>query len=722
MIHHWTFDGFVERIHELSLAPKKFLVHGFKTLIKEFEFEKINPNTNNYLLKDIFLQKGTVYNRQFPPDFIKELFGEEAPCPENKDKIKDEHMQSMAISFKKIHEGISESKPSFEEVINAIQFIFGDVKKGEAVDKLSVVRGLDVVGLEYVFRIMTNCLASKLACSIDEIKSWFDEYESTPRLLDAGLVGVPQKPMLLVKLSTNISDYNDKIIKSCGDRFMIETKFDGERVMVHKSRNIYKFYSRNGINYSEKLGRDSSRHFAARIDPLFEDFVESCILDGELLVWDRKLERLVGKNEKASDGKIYDVKNLQESKDDDDCVVTRAICVFDVIHLNGTDLVDWTLAARLRQLKRMFKPEGIARHTLFTSTYLITENRRSFLDYYNKAMETRLEGIVVKNLYSTYQFGARAVQNGWFKVKPDYGSQHTLDLATIAVKMEKSGKSEKVHSILVGALKSKDPLLFKVVGSVQPTMKRIDKERLFRTLKGDEGGYRNNTIPDWVDFMMLDKNLRFIHLNNICVVEVRASGLMRGYLRFPSIVGIRADKDVLDVDTFEMVQDYENSIRKAIDVESDQTTRIARKRKIQASLPAEFKRFHSINSEGYEVCLIDVKLIKDHDHEELAKMNLSFVANVTKNTTCVVTDEPTSFKMKGIIKQNLVHILKPDWLIRCKEAGKLVPWEEDDFIVKCDNASLDLLYLESSEEEAIETCGEQRDEDADSIGSDTELL
>lgn len=103
-------------------------------------------------------------------------------------------------------------------------------------------------------------------------------------------------------------------------------------------------------------------------------------------------------------------------------------------------------------------------------------------------------------------------------------------------------------------------------------------------------------------------------------------------------------------------------------------------------------------------------------------MNLSFVANVTKNTICVITDEPNSFKMKGIIRQNLVHILKPDWLIRCTESGKLVPWEESDFIVRCDNASLDLLYLENSEEEETEVCGEQKDEDADSIGSDVELI
>lgn len=83
-----------------------------------------------------------------------------------------------------------------------------------------------------------------------------------------------------------------QIIGTCGERYLTETKFDGERIMVHKSRNIYKFYSRNGIDYSEKLGRDSSRHFAARIDSVFKEHVESCLLDGELLVWDRKLERL----------------------------------------------------------------------------------------------------------------------------------------------------------------------------------------------------------------------------------------------------------------------------------------------------------------------------------------------------------------------------------------------------------------------------------------------
>ena len=120
----------------------------------------------------------------------------------------------MATSFRNINENIPESSPSFEEVINSIQFIFEDVKTDDAVDKLSIIRGLDVDSLEYIFRIMTNCLCNKLSCSVEEIKSWFDEHESVPRILNAGFLGIPQKPMLLVKMSTNISDYNDKVSNS----------------------------------------------------------------------------------------------------------------------------------------------------------------------------------------------------------------------------------------------------------------------------------------------------------------------------------------------------------------------------------------------------------------------------------------------------------------------------------------------------------------------------
>lgn len=162
----------------------------------------------------------------------------------------------------------------------------------------------------------------------------------------------------------------------------------------------------------------------------------------------------------------------------------------------------------------------------------------------------------LQSLYSKYDFGSRAQANGWFKVKPDYGSSHTLDLAIVAVRVDRGGR---ISAFDVAALVSKDPLIFKIVGSVGATMKHLDRNRLITMLKGETGGFMDNRLPDWVQrAVMFDKNVRFINLKNITVVEVRASGLMRGTLRFPSIICIRGDKDPIDADSIKDVEEYEN--------------------------------------------------------------------------------------------------------------------------------------------------------------------
>lgn len=117
----------------------------------------------------------------------------------------------MAHRFKELCENEPEPRPMFEEVCQAVQSVFKDVKADEAVSNLSFMRGLDVVSLEYVFRIMTNLLPEKLFLTKDEIRKFFDDYPVESKNRNIGILGFPQKPMLLVKMSTNIFDYNDKV-------------------------------------------------------------------------------------------------------------------------------------------------------------------------------------------------------------------------------------------------------------------------------------------------------------------------------------------------------------------------------------------------------------------------------------------------------------------------------------------------------------------------------
>lgn len=70
-----------------------------------------------------------------------------------------------------------------------------------------------------------------------------------------------------------------------GGRYVIETKYDGERIQIHKDGDRIELFSRNCNNFT--------RLYEPHIGDLIRDKVKcaSCILDGELLVYDTILQK-----------------------------------------------------------------------------------------------------------------------------------------------------------------------------------------------------------------------------------------------------------------------------------------------------------------------------------------------------------------------------------------------------------------------------------------------
>ena len=54
----------------------------------------------------------------------------------------------------------------------------------------------------------------------------------------------------------------------------------------------YQWFSRKGTDYTENLGFDKDTNFSQRLHPFFRDDVENCVLDGELVVYDKEVKRL----------------------------------------------------------------------------------------------------------------------------------------------------------------------------------------------------------------------------------------------------------------------------------------------------------------------------------------------------------------------------------------------------------------------------------------------
>ena len=64
----------------------------------------------------------------------------------------------------------------------------------------------------------------------------------------------PFKPMLAERM-----EKTSKIMKATkSEKFFVETKYDGERMQLHKSGREYRWWSRRGVEYTHAFGGSPS--------------------------------------------------------------------------------------------------------------------------------------------------------------------------------------------------------------------------------------------------------------------------------------------------------------------------------------------------------------------------------------------------------------------------------------------------------------------------------
>ena len=178
----------------------------------------------------------------------------------------------------------------------------------------------------------------------------------------------------------------------------------------------YMYFSRNSKDYTERYGSDI---YAGTLTPFingsFSNDVTSIILDGEMCTYNTK------------DNILFSlIEGYDKSKSDDlqDC-----FCVFDILLYNDIVLTNKPLSQRSEYLKKSFREiEG----RFMISQKEVCNTNKAVVDALNKAIDSRQEGIVVKNPDSVYKPSVRS-GSGWYKVKPDYmlGLNDDLDILIV---------------------------------------------------------------------------------------------------------------------------------------------------------------------------------------------------------------------------------------------------------------------------------------------------
>ena len=219
-----------------------------------------------------------------------------------------------------------------------------------------------------------------------------------------------------------------------------------------------------------------------------------------------------------------DVAGLRES-------VPLTTFLFDVLHRDGTDLLDETALVRHEVLV------DLAPHLVVPR--VLTSDAVEAGRFFDELVAAGHEGVVVKAADSPYAAGRRG--SGWVKVKPT----HTLDLVVLAVEWGSGRRRGLLSNIHLGA---RDPdtggfvMIGKTFKGMTDDMLRWQTERFTElAVDGTEG---------WV-----------VELRPEQVVEIAFDGLQRSSrypgglaLRFARVLRYREDKSAAEADTIDTVR------------------------------------------------------------------------------------------------------------------------------------------------------------------------
>ncbi|MDQ3781932.1 MAG: ATP-dependent DNA ligase [Actinomycetota bacterium] len=293
----------------------------------------------------------------------------------------------------------------------------------------------------------------------------------------------------------------------------VEAKLDGARIQVHRYRGHTRLFTRNLNDVTDRLPE-----IVTQVDALSVDAV---ILDGEAIALGATARPLPFQATMSRFGSSLDTETERTRR-------PLAPRFFDIIHLDGEDLLDRPLGDRLAALDTLPGELLVDR--------VVTADLAEATAFTQQALDAGHEGVMVKRLDAAYEAGMRG--GAWLKVKP----VRTLDLVVLAVEWGSGRRQGWLSNLHLGA---RDPdggfvMLGKTFKGLTDAMLTWQTEHLL----GLETGRRGNVVevrPELVVEIALD--------------GVQTSSRYPGgvALRFARVKGYRPDKDPADADTIDSV-------------------------------------------------------------------------------------------------------------------------------------------------------------------------
>jgi DNA ligase-1 len=325
-------------------------------------------------------------------------------------------------------------------------------------------------------------------------------------------VGRPVSPML-AQSATSVADALTRL----GGTALFEAKLDGARVQIHRDGPAVSIFTRSLDEVTSRLPEVVEAVLALPVSTL--------VADGEAIALRPDGRPQPFQVTASRFGRSVDIEAARREQH------LHAV-IFDVLHLDGVDLLDSSTDQRLAALDSIVP-------AAFRVDRLVTDDPEAAQQFLTETLAAGHEGVMAKSLTSSYEAGRRGA--AWLKVKP----VHTLDLVVLAVEWGSGRRTGMLSNIHLGA---RDPqsggfvMLGKTFKGMTDAMLAWQTER-FRELA-------DGPTDSWV-----------VRLRPEQVVEIAFDGVQRSSrypgglaLRFARVVRYRDDKRPEEADTIEAIR------------------------------------------------------------------------------------------------------------------------------------------------------------------------
>ncbi|MFQ5833805.1 MAG: ATP-dependent DNA ligase [Candidatus Thorarchaeota archaeon] len=348
-------------------------------------------------------------------------------------------------------------------IYNALDSVAKTSGKGSAREKVAKLVGLlsDASPLEakYILRTLTGQLRLGIGFmgimdslslaytggrdARTEIEAAFNVYSDLAKVAEGlaekgvsslkeiqATVGIPIRMMAAKKLSDP-----KEIIEKAGPDVLVEYKYDGERVQVHKNGESVVLFSRRQERITEQYP-DVVDIVRTQVD------ADTCILEGECVAIDpytgkpRPFQELMRRRRKT------DVEAMSEA-------VPVAVRFFDVLYHEGNDVTSLPLSERRQLLEKIVRSEENVSPTIGE----MTNDPERLRQIFQEALESGHEGVIAKATHdkSSYQAGSRSWL--WIKLKASYqeGMADSVDLVVVGAIHGRGKRAGLYGAILASA-------------------------------------------------------------------------------------------------------------------------------------------------------------------------------------------------------------------------------------------------------------------------------